>query len=927
MDYNAAGAEDRPRSVAESQVATPSLNIFLGSTPAYSALEMMRSLVHLSPSDQRKVALVFLDIDSPPAEVQQFRQEHLGVLREFDMRISVAHGVVYADQLPQGIAAHTYIPTKIPESFDNGAGGIRNNGHVAASTDRARIDQLLEEALSAIGALPPERGARPVSEVQVNIVAFLGGGTGSGILPDIAVMARHRILQRNLKHRLNIFCLLPEHIREATTNDVSWRKSNATATLLELTALSLVRENKGGARYTKYMAETPYEVRGETIANEVYLFGKTSMVTAEDAARIIGLDLYMRVTNASGVGFLERSKAVDRRTLGNFDRNGLPTMFGTTCPLEVAFPAVETATAFARLTASKVLPLLARDMSEQRGQLSASDLDEVKEWDRALLPDDPPPFSEKSFQTAGRDRLDMLESRLSKQAQEATDEIAELAEQKEAEEKKRIYSAALEPLGVQIARLETRRRIYSAALARVQDQSVPSKGRPDRQLQRKLLRPLPLPGAKDRNVAAVTDDFNRIQRRNVRNEYLTRKKRLLNKLLDYVNTELQHVKRFQGDVEIDQSARDLERLATSSSAWRGELDNTHIHRRHIFDLPGMPGMNTGALSSPPVEKLYEYMTSRDLASYAQRFTEWIQTRHGADAALAAGTGTELRDRLVQYLRDEVYLKRLREMNLFDLLETCCVEPGERSDHKIETILLAHLQHIGGLAREMVAFEAQLWHEGSGMLSTSLYMGMSWKNGTQRRILDKARDRLGSVAKEGASPMIASAIDPHRLQLAYGQHAISLGTIPDFYLEANSSMGEFLRHQSYWFDPTGQRPYGQSRAPVFSSGEMERLVMHPDALDEINTGRGKRTLPERIIRHVQRGAGDAPAWAAQSQPGVPPLGQPGSPYAPTTPASPAAPVAPTNGQYPPQQPAYPRGGGNGGTSGSGGYGSHGGGSSF
>ena len=66
----ASAAEDRPRSAAESQIAVPSLNIFLGSTPAYSALEMMRSLVYLSPSDQRKVALVFLDIDSPPAEIQ-----------------------------------------------------------------------------------------------------------------------------------------------------------------------------------------------------------------------------------------------------------------------------------------------------------------------------------------------------------------------------------------------------------------------------------------------------------------------------------------------------------------------------------------------------------------------------------------------------------------------------------------------------------------------------------------------------------------------------------------------------------------------------------------------------------------------------------------------------------------------------------------
>jgi hypothetical protein len=263
------------------------------------------------------------------------------------------------------------------------------------------------------------------------------------------------------------------------------------------------------------------------------------------------------------------------------------------------------------------------------------------------------------------------------------------------------------------------------------------------------------------------------------------------------------------------------------------------------------------------------------------------------------------------LRDEVYLKRLEEMNLFDLLEVCCVESGERADHKIENILLAHLQHIGGLARELVAFEAQLWHEGSGMLSTSLYMGMSWKNGSQRRILDRARSRLGAIAKEGASPMLASAIDLHRLQLAYGQHAISLGTIPDFYQEANSSMGEFLRHQSYWFDPTGQRPYGQSRAPVFSSGEMEKLIMKPDALGMTNL-----SLPYRIIRPVQRGAGDAPTWAATSQPG--------SAYAPT------APAASSNGQYPQQQPTYPRSGAGGtggyGGGGAGGY-SNGGGSSF
>jgi hypothetical protein len=88
--------------------------------------------------------------------------------------------------------------------------------------------------------------------------------------------------------------------------------------------------------------------------------------------------------------------------------------------------------------------------------------------------------------------------------------------------------------------------------------------------------------------------------------------------------------------------------------------------------------------------------------------------------------------------------------------------------------------------------------------------------------------------------------------------------------------------------------------------MERLVMHALAL-----GDGKSTLPERIIRHVQRGAGDAPTWATTSQPG--------SGYAPT---APTAPTGSSNGLYP-QQPAYPRGGGGG----TGGYGSGGGGSSF
>ncbi|HEX6796842.1 MAG TPA: tubulin-like doman-containing protein [Ktedonobacterales bacterium] len=869
-DFSQAPLEAQPRAATDPQVAVPSLNIFLGSTPAFSALEAMRQLVYLPEPDRRRAAFVFLDIDAPPSELIQFRQEHPGALPEFDLRISVAHGVIYADALDGSVAHHTYIPTKIPESFDNGAGGIRNNGHVAACTDHARIVQVMDEALSALGALDHERGARPVTEIQINIVAFLGGGTGSGILPDIAVMIRHRVLQLNLKHRLNLFCLLPEHVREATTNDVSWRKSNAAATLLELVALSLASgdaarlnaavgagrpQANGHSPYVKYMLTAPYVVRGTTIANEVYLFGQTAMHSAEHAARIIGLDLFMRITNGSGVGFLERSKAVDRRTLGNYDARGLPTMFGTTCPLEVAFPAVETATAFAQLTAAKLLPLLAGERANEGYQLTPKEMDLVAEWDHALEQPPQPPFTEKQMQTAGRDRLDLLEARLKKQVAAVEEEVEDQARALEAKEMKALAAGRLDPIGQQVRRLQSRRRVYIAALNHIQDQRIPRPTAPDRILQRQMLKAWAIFGRKDKAVAAVTDDFNRVQRRNIKAVVLGARKELLQRLLDHVEEEQERLGRFQEKVESEDVTRRLEATARASAAWNGTLDNLHVHRRHIFDLPGMAGMEVDDDGSRPVKLLYELLTPEDgFDSLVEDFTDWLESKFGDEAALGALDAADLRGRLIQFLRDEVYLAAFAERNLFELVRECCVDAGERADEKVEKVLQAHLSHMSGLARKLVAFEDQLWTEGSSNLNTSFYLGMSWRTGAQRRLLDRAKDRISAVSRDGASPFLASAIDPHRMQLLYGQHGISLGTIPDFFQRSNSSMGEFAFHQAAW-QGDASRPYGQSKAPVFSSGEMERLVMHSEALGY------RQPLPERIVREHQVGAGNArPDWA-------------------------------------------------------------------
>ena len=142
--------------MARSRVFTPSLNIFLGSTPSIAALEMMRQMLDLPAYDRDRVALLFIDIDAPPPAVTAFMQSMgvLGELKTFVLRISVAQNILYADQLAGEIATHTYIPNKIPESFDSGAGGIRNNGHVAACSYHDQIIGLLDKALAQVTAIP-----------------------------------------------------------------------------------------------------------------------------------------------------------------------------------------------------------------------------------------------------------------------------------------------------------------------------------------------------------------------------------------------------------------------------------------------------------------------------------------------------------------------------------------------------------------------------------------------------------------------------------------------------------------------------------------------------------------------------------------------------------------------------------------------------
>src|SRR6266487_2914010 len=864
---------ERPLTVAAPRILTPNLVVLLGSTSALAGLEMMRHMLTLQPGDQRRVTLVYIDTDDPPAPLIEFRRQHNNIFQEYPLRIAVPAGIsnaalsTYTDQqngmssnaqqnaAPDGyIDQHTFIQQKVPQYFANGAGGIRNNGHVAACFNYQYIYDVLDRALVSLSRLSTDQNVSKVQEVQANIVAFLGGGTGSGILADIAIMVRDILTHRQYKQRLNLICMLPEPISGANLNDLRWRKSNAIASLLEVLAYSRAAAPDPVGGYAKYMRGRMHRLSNDPIANEVYLVGHASMDDAGDTARIVGLDLFQRTTDASGVGFLEHSKWVDRRTLGSTDDRGLPTMFGTSCPLEVRFPVEETATAFAQVSASYLLPLLA---SYQPAPLTIGEPEKsvwLKEWKNVARFDanasDPltvkvDQFGRSEFEDVAQDQLDLLWAKLERYERATEAQIKEIIDIKERDELSLIKDTPqLDTQGVslidqRIQYLRGLQQEYTFVLNDLKEKEVPKVPSRPRELEDKLTH---------QSSAALLRRFTRDYSGAVTEAYSERlalharaiRRRLLEKLLQDLNNRVQEALTqslsWFRSAGADERAEELREKGMGSMAWHGRLEYPHPHQRHIFDLHTLRTQDDRSVA---VERLYQWATGGDKAVEEKRAPD-IQAfvpecvRYLARQSAASGdnllsidrqTAGRLADRVVDFFHD-YYVQQFQDTNLFELLEKAAPTPrrDQPRSEQIRNYLLEHLSHMRGLMTSLVAFEAELWQEGLSTLDTSVYMGIHWHDGRQETLLFQTLDQLGPLTMRGQTPILNKANDPHRLQISYGQHAISLSTVRDFYLEQNSAMEYYQDYQRTW-----KESHGAGSMPVHSSGEAERLITDKNAL--------------------------------------------------------------------------------------------------
>ena len=698
-------AVEYPRSDTKSLINIPSLVVLLGSTPALAGLELMRHMLDLQPHDLRRVGLVYIDTDDLPNAVVEFQKQHKGLFQEFPLRIAVPVGINNAPKITQQVLdwdgvqiihrdddteQHTFIQEKMPQYFANGAGGIRNNGHVACCFNYQSIYNALDAALNRITNLGNLQGEARIREVQVNIVAFLGGGTGSGIAPDIAVMIRELLASRQFKQRINLFCVLPEPIRGANESDLKWRKSNATACLLELLAFSQAAAGDPKGYYWKYMRNTVHRLTNDPIVNEVYLVGRASMGDALDMARMIGIDLFQRITDASGVGFLEHSKWVDRRTLGEADDLGLPTMFGTSCPLEVCFPVKDTAATFAQVSAAHLLPLIANYRPRSLSLNDTEKRNALGKWRNVVrfeasvnesLIVKLPEFRKSEFERANYAQLDILWESVERQQRVIGPQIKEIIDTKYEEEMRLIsqwpgQSGDGSTLNDRIQYLQRLQQEYTLALEDLKERDVPKV--PPRPVadEAKLVKPNLFSNIMGANHAStVSIDYN-----NILHKYAEATRyRLLEALLQNLLKAVEEASNFSlswfRSAEGDDQSRKLEETGLGSMAWDGRLNYPHPHQRHIFDLRTLRTQDGRNLAT---ERLYRWATAGDSAlddnsplEYGGFLNDCIsyitpsasnvqQSFHGN---LDEHNAKRLPERVVSFFH-EYYIKRFQDMKSF-----------------------------------------------------------------------------------------------------------------------------------------------------------------------------------------------------------------------------------------------------------------------
>jgi CHAT domain-containing protein/tubulin-like protein len=787
----------------------PVLAIFAGTTAAHAAAEFMRLARDLPERDRGRIGLLLVDTDDPLREPDELWSEFPVRYRP---RIDVPARIADFPRLPQGDdprEPHTYLGSRLPLQVGAGAHDIRNDAHVALCLTYQDVRRQMGEAITRITGLHVNDGLPRF--VHVNLVAFIGGGTGGGVIADLACLARQLVEASSFESRIDLTCILPAG---GSADHSEVRRANAVASLLEVLALSMAGTPE--RPYRKYVGTRWHEIAGP-IAGEVALIGSAGMADRRDIARVAGMHLYQWVHDPGRVD-------------GARDDRNLPAMFGAPCPLEVRFPTGETALAFAQMAAPELLACLAEP---RPGPAPARpDESERRNWEakwrpvaRVRLPRLP---TQQQYRDLDAQGANALWREIERAERDITARVGDAVARARSDEMARAEYGSRLAAGRQTAHWQALRDEYQVALAFVRQVRVVALDKPGRVNRHELF--------------LVHREHLDGHARNERRRLL---EPMLRGLLARVHERLETTRPQGPPAGVNELAAELQRGASSSPAWRGELHPPHLFQRHLLDLdalgrvPGRP--------SQAVARLYDWSTGVILSPADRgQLAEEVRGRVGANSRP---------ERLVQTVVDVLesrYRTLLESADLLRLLELAApnesgpLDPRQIADSALVELMRWLNQMMGDLVPVVPGIVGE--RAASAFRSEVLLSHPAEPGDGEARIL-RIADEAGVFGRVQWRELRAGP-DPHRLQVSYRRHGISLAAIPDLAATKDSAMECYLRSRD-----TG--------LPVHTCTALEQLVTK---LDLVRLVAGERPAPP-----PGRPAPSAPRPSSRAGAAAPPSG--------------------------------------------------------
>lgn len=371
------------------RIVYPVLNIYLGTSPIIVGRYISRELRRLPDTDQRKVASLF--IDTMPIQEERinghrtYGSDTMQILIPRYQRSALedayqrslnggANGGANGSANGTSEARLQYDSLYItnnghkaqhkPGISAAGAGGIRNNGHVAFCSWATSVQQSISDKLDLINSPPPVvQDERAAASLRVNIIAFLGGGTGSGVLPALTMLTRYVLMRKNVVPQTAIYAVLPEQPKGATEDMRRRQRSNAYSTLLELTTLMQLKQHQQRINY--YFGTLKLDIAAMQIVDVVYLYGHGKLTDHSEIYEHIGMDIFTRMQDGHGAGHERLRQLPDLSGLQESDDRGLPTCVATSGVTEIIFPRQELLGALARRASRQVLATQINDLSAE----------------------------------------------------------------------------------------------------------------------------------------------------------------------------------------------------------------------------------------------------------------------------------------------------------------------------------------------------------------------------------------------------------------------------------------------------------------------------------------------------------------------------------------------------------------------------------